>query len=213
MQKSKAYTDNELVFTAPFPLKLCENRLESKRKQGNSLWFGSATEVYVTRDSRETITFVVGKGGALVKGRLDMLTSDSTLVSMKAVTDWMSYLSMVLWYSPLALVLLFPVLYGLSFVLVGFFNHPTIIVTLELLLGIGLALVACIAVYIGWWTRSTLKVLARSVERGLTDPAPDIPEFEAAAVGADGELVPAPPVNHIAAVQELEDLLKKKRDG
>lgn len=202
--KRKARSSTTLDFVAPFSLKMCENRLESKHERRrpdapllDSL--ASKMEVYIDHTGRETRTFNVSRGSAVVKGRLDRLSDESTWVSATAHIDWISHGLRLLIVPVFLLIgaliafiaagitgLVSPELSNFMGTALGFcVNHPLLVCGITLL-------------YWVWRAYVNRNDLAHEVERALTDQITDVPDLgvldDAVMVGDDGELVPAPPI-------------------
>jgi hypothetical protein len=218
MRKTKLTTPREFSFTAPFSLKICEMRLETKQERTLTGTFQrfitTTTEAYVNRVGPETRSFTVTRGSAVVHGRLDMLSENSTWVSMESSIDWLGEIVNLIWL-PVILVAIFPLGWGLAFITSVFSWELGSYVSAiaNFLTGNPVLVAGCILLYLAFRVLTRRDELAREIERALTDQIQDIPDLgdlEDVMSGTDGELVAAPPLQAARLVEELnlETLMK-----
>lgn len=223
MLKQKSQHFRQLQFIAPFALRMCQTRLRLKDDRKGSYFSNSRIEVYLDGKSDTAMTFLIGKGAAVARVRLDQLEEDSTLVTLETRVNWFARVWLSLrvlgvWggvlLGILPILILFSV-FGLglaTFLLVAFLS------VMETLSPVGLGFIVAFFVFFNWGLglydrRSLNRLIEKALTDQLHDPLAliDMEKIEK----HDGQLVTAPPLRSMTPTPdeavELSALLKEKR--
>ena len=213
MRHSKRKSSCENTFTAPFNLRLCQQRLLNKAKRASKSLFYPILQVEVFRLNDETLDFYVKRGIAIVQGRLDKLDDKSTLVNLSTSINWIRQLPKIVFTMALLVGFGAVHLLNLWFINTLPFDTSSSGATLQtgslvcsdqcylpaaalepfydaarthVFIASALALVLVLAL-IAYRARRERNRLAQEVETALTDQITDIPDLSI--INVDGEIV------------------------